>query len=34
MTMAGPCKPGDVLGLVQGDFVEIGDSVAEVGAGG
>ena len=32
MTMAGPCRPGDVLGLVQGDFVEIGDSVAEVGA--
>ncbi len=32
MTMAGPCRPGDVLGLVQGDVVEIGDSVAEVGA--
>ncbi|WP_344806002.1 DAK2 domain-containing protein [Microlunatus ginsengisoli] len=32
MTMAGPCRVGDVLGLVQGDFVEIGDSVVEVGA--
>jgi hypothetical protein len=31
MTMAGPCRVGDVLGLVQGDFVEIGDSVVEVG---
>ena len=31
MTMAGPCRVGDVLGLVQGDFVEIGDSAAEVG---
>jgi uncharacterized protein len=31
MTMAGPCQVGDVLGLVQGDFVEIGDSVVEVG---
>ncbi len=25
MTMAGPCEPGDVLGVVQGDFVVVGD---------
>jgi fatty acid kinase len=30
MTMAGPCRSGDVLGIVMGDFVEIGDSVADV----
>lgn len=30
MTMAGRCHPGDVLGLVEGDFVEIGTSVTEV----
>ena len=30
MTMAGPCRAGDVLGIVMGDFVEIGDSLAEV----
>ena len=30
MTMAGRCETGDVLGLVEGDFVEIGDSVPEV----
>jgi DAK2 domain fusion protein YloV len=30
MTMAGRCQPGDVLGLVEGDFVEIGTSVVEV----
>lgn len=30
MTMAGPCRPGDVLGVVMGDFVEIGTSVEEV----
>ncbi|HZA04885.1 MAG TPA: DAK2 domain-containing protein, partial [Propionibacteriaceae bacterium] len=30
MTMAGPCRPGDVLGIVMGDFVEIGASVADV----
>lgn len=30
MTSAGPCRPGDVLGAVGGDVVEIGDSVAEV----
>ena len=27
MTMAGRCETGDVLGVVEGDFVEIGDSV-------
>jgi uncharacterized protein len=31
MTMGGACQVGDVLGLVQGDFVEIGDSAVEVG---
>ncbi|MDF2748251.1 MAG: hypothetical protein K0S98_2538, partial [Propionibacteriaceae bacterium] len=31
MTTAGLCQPGDVLGMVEGDFVEIGDSVVEVG---
>jgi len=30
MTMAGRCQPGDVLGAVEGDFVEIGTSVLEV----
>jgi uncharacterized protein len=30
MTMAGPCRAGDVLGIVMGDFVEIGDSLADV----
>jgi len=30
MTMAGPCRAGDVLGIVMGDCVEIGDSVADV----
>jgi DAK2 domain fusion protein YloV len=31
MTMAGPCRPGDVLGVLDGDIVEIGDSLTEVG---
>lgn len=30
MTMAGRCEVGDVLGLVEGDFVEIGDDLGEV----
>ncbi len=30
VTEAGRWRPGDVLGLVQGDIVEIGDSVIEV----
>jgi len=32
ITMAGPCRHGDVLGLVEGDIVEIGSSVVEVGS--
>jgi dihydroxyacetone kinase-like predicted kinase len=31
MTMAGYCRAGDVLGVVEGDVVETGDSVPEVG---
>jgi dihydroxyacetone kinase-like predicted kinase len=31
MTMAGVCKPGDVLGLIEGDVVLIGRDVEEVG---
>ncbi|MFP5282709.1 MAG: DAK2 domain-containing protein, partial [Actinomycetes bacterium] len=31
MTMAGRCDPGDVLGVFEGDFVEIGGDVTEVG---
>lgn len=30
MTMAGRCQVGDVLGVVEGDFVEIGTSVPDV----
>jgi uncharacterized protein len=30
VTMAGPCRAGDVLGIVDGDFVVIGDNVAAV----
>jgi dihydroxyacetone kinase-like predicted kinase len=30
MTMVGPCKPGDVLGVIAGDFAVIGESVADV----
>jgi dihydroxyacetone kinase-like predicted kinase len=30
MTMAGRCDTGDVLGIVEGDFVDIGDTVVEV----
>ena len=30
MTMAGPCRAGDVLGVVMGDFVEIGSSIDQV----
>lgn len=32
MTSAGPCEPGDVLGVVDGDFQVIGSDVAEVAA--
>ena len=31
MTAGGPCRRGDVLGMLEGDIVEIGDSVTEVG---
>ena len=31
MTMAGRCEAGDVLGVVEGDFVEVGSSLPEVG---
>lgn len=30
MTMAGPCEPGDVLGVVDGDFVVVGDDLRAV----
>jgi DAK2 domain fusion protein YloV len=30
MTMAGPCEPGDVLGVVAGDFAIVGDDLARV----
>ncbi len=28
--MAGVCRPGDVLGIVDGDFAVIGDDLVEV----
>jgi len=30
MTMAGPCEPGDVLGVVEGDFVAVGSELDDV----
>ncbi|WP_036569290.1 DAK2 domain-containing protein [Nocardioides sp. URHA0032] len=30
MTMAGPCEPGDVLGVVSGDFVVVGQELYDV----
>jgi dihydroxyacetone kinase-like predicted kinase len=30
MTTAGPCDPGDVLGVIEGDFVVIGDDLYDV----
>jgi uncharacterized protein len=30
MTMAGRCEAGDVLGAVEGDFIEIGDDAGEI----
>jgi uncharacterized protein len=30
MTMAGPCRTGDALGVVQGDFVAVGDDLTTV----
>ena len=31
MTMAGPCEPGDVLGVIAGDFAVVGDDLFAVG---
>lgn len=28
MTSAGPCEPGDALGVLEGDFVSVGDDLA------
>ena len=33
MTTAGPCKPGDALGVVQGDFALVGSDLFEVATG-
>jgi uncharacterized protein len=30
MTMAGPCEPGDVLGVIAGDFAVVGDDLDAV----
>ncbi|MEP9381194.1 DAK2 domain-containing protein [Nocardioides cheoyonin] len=30
ITMAGPCLPGDALGVIDGDFVKVGHDLAEV----
>jgi uncharacterized protein len=30
LTLAGPCEPGDVLGVIDGDFVRVGDDVQQV----
>ena len=30
MTMAGPCEPGDVLGVIEGDFAVVGDDLSTV----
>lgn len=30
ITMAGPCEPGDVLGVVEGDFAVVGDDLYAV----
>jgi dihydroxyacetone kinase-like predicted kinase len=30
MTSAGPCEPGDVLGVVEGDFAIVGSDLHEV----
>ncbi len=32
MTMAGPCEPGDVLGVIAGDFAVVGHDLADVAA--
>ncbi|MFL6061747.1 MAG: DAK2 domain-containing protein [Marmoricola sp.] len=33
MTTAGPCEPGDVLGVLQGDFAVVGTDLLEVATG-
>jgi dihydroxyacetone kinase-like predicted kinase len=33
MTTAGPCEPGDVLGVIEGDFVVVGHDLLEVASG-
>src|SRR3546814_16103915 len=33
MTMAGPCEPGDVLGVIEGDFVIVGTELHAVATG-
>jgi DAK2 domain fusion protein YloV len=33
MTMAGPCEPGDVLGVIAGDFAVVGQDLDEVASG-
>jgi DAK2 domain fusion protein YloV len=33
MTTAGPCEPGDVLGVIEGDFVLVGDDLEQVATG-
>ncbi|MGH3362829.1 MAG: DAK2 domain-containing protein, partial [Nocardioides sp.] len=30
ITMAGPCEPGDVLGVVEGDFAVVGEDLYDV----
>ncbi|WP_036553823.1 DAK2 domain-containing protein [Nocardioides insulae] len=32
MTMAGPCEVGDVLGVIDGDFIRVGEDLADVAA--
>jgi DAK2 domain fusion protein YloV len=33
ITMAGPCEPGDVLGVIEGDFVLVGQELYAVAVG-
>ena len=33
ITMAGPCEPGDALGVIAGDFALVGSDLREVAAG-
>lgn len=33
MTMAGPCEPGDVLGVIEGDFAVVGSDLYDVATG-